>query len=72
MGKQLWINGEQEEYREDKTIGELNGEAGFPSDDIVVYSDGQETVAVSDRNTLGDVPDGARVVSQPGKGSIFE
>lgn len=71
MGTELWIDGEPEEHRDDKQIEELKDEAGFPRDDIVVYSDGEETVAVSDRDTVGDLPDGARVASQPGKGQLF-
>lgn len=71
MGQEIWINGEAEEHEEDKSIDRLKDEAGFPEDDIVVYNDGEENVAVSDGDKVGDIPEGARVASQPGKGQIF-
>lgn len=72
MGTELYINGEPTEYEEDRTISEVKQDAGFPADDIVVYSHGDDKqVTVSDQDTVDHIPDGARVASQPQRGRIF-
>lgn len=71
MGQRIRIDGSVEEHEEDKRIGQLKGEAGLPKDDIVVYDVGDGTIPVSDRDTVGDIPEDAVVASQPDKGRIF-
>lgn len=72
MGTELWIDGEQHEHEDDKEISQLKQEVDFPDDDVVIYTtDGEDTRAVSDRDAVGDIPDGARVASQPQRGNIF-
>lgn len=71
MGQQIRIDGSVEEHEEDKRIGQLKREARFPDGDIVVYDVGDGMTPVSDRDTVGDIPEDAAVASQPEKGRIF-
>lgn len=71
MGRRIRVNGEPEEHEEDKTIRELKQEAGFPDNDIVVYDNGDGATPVADRDTVGDIPEGSAVASQPDKGKLF-
>jgi len=61
MGRTLQVRGDKEHYPEDMTIQELKEDAGLPLDDVLRYDRGGQTVALSDRDTVGDIPEDARL-----------
>lgn len=71
MGRRIRLNGEPEEHEEDKQIQELKQEAGFPEDDVIVYEAGDGTQVLSDKDSVGNIPEDAAVASQPAKGKLF-
>ena len=72
MGKQLQIDGEEQDVEEDTTVAELKDETNASENDIAVYTDdGGEMVALSDDDTVADIPEGATLTNQPQKGRIF-
>jgi hypothetical protein len=72
MGKQLQIDGEEQDVEEDTTVAELKDETNASENDIAVYTDDEgEMVALSDDDTVADIPEGATLTNQPQKGRIF-
>jgi sulfur carrier protein ThiS len=72
MGKQLQIDGEEQDVEEDTTVAELKDETNASENDIAVYTDDEgEMVALSDDDTVAEIPEGATLTNQPQKGRIF-
>jgi hypothetical protein len=72
MGKQLQIDGEEQDVEEDTTVAELKDETNASENDIAVYTDDEgEMVALSDDDTGAEIPEGATLTNQPQKGRIF-
>lgn len=71
MGRQLRINGQLAEYEEDTTIADLKREAGIPAQKPLTYNDGTDTYDLTDRDTVGAIPEGSTVAPLPDSGRLF-
>lgn len=71
MGKQVTVDGEEVTVDEDTSVGQLKDAVGAADSDIATYRDGDQLKALSDQDTVDEVPDGSTVSFQPAEGEIF-
>ena len=73
MGKQLHVDGEDVNVDDDTTISQLKDAVGAAASDIATYrdEDSGDMKALSDRDTVEEVPNGSTVSFQPAEGEIF-
>lgn len=73
MGKQLSVDGEEVNIDDETTVGELKNAFGAADSDIATYRDEEsgDLQALSDNDTVSDLPDGSTVSFQPAEGEIF-
>lgn len=72
MGKTIQLEGEQTMIDESTQVEDLKYMAEAAESDIATYVDGDEIVALGDReNAYRQIPAGANVSFQPGNGTVF-
>jgi hypothetical protein len=72
MGKTIQLEGEPVIIDESTQVEDLKYMAEAAETDIATYMDGDEIVALGDRdNAYRQIPDGANVSFQPGDGTVF-
>lgn len=71
MGQEITLNGEPQEISEDTTGAALKEIGDIPVDHIIKWENGGEKGTLSERDTVGDIPEGSVVTGQPHKGEIF-
>lgn len=72
MGKVIQVEGEKMSVDQTTTVQELKDQVGAADDDVATYTEDGEIVALGNRdNVYREVPEGANISFQPGKGTVF-
>lgn len=72
MGKTIQLEGRQVSIDEETQVADLKRMADAADGDVATYLDGDEIVALGNRdNAYRNVPEGANISFQPGHGTVF-
>lgn len=70
--KIIQVEGQQLTVDQTMTVEDVKEAVGAASDDIATYTEDGEIVALGNRdNVYRNVPEGANISFQPGKGTVF-
>lgn len=70
--KTIQVEGEQVPIDTTATVSDIKRAVGAPDDDVATYLEDDEVVALGDRdNVFRNVPEGANISFQPGRGTLF-